>query len=296
MVRGIERREIFLDDRDRAVFRDRLRELVPDAGAGVLASALMPNHVHLVIRTGHTPLSRLMSRLDTSYAVRFNHRYDRVGYLFQNRFKSLLVERDDQLRRLIRYVHLNPLRAGLVADLAALERYPWTSHPALVGRRPPLAFEDACAALAQFGDDPRRARRRLRMWMKEGDDCDEEGDGAEEPGAGDAEVAAHEGRAGALPAPAAERDRCDLDQLVEAVCRHFSTTETDLRRGARHARASGARAVICHVAVVRWRLSNEQVARAVGVSSAAVSQALARGEEILRREFDLRLIPARRVS
>jgi REP element-mobilizing transposase RayT len=294
MVRGIERRQIFLDDRDRAVFRDRLCELVPDSGAGVLASALMPNHVHLVIRTGHTPLSRLMSRLDTSYAVRFNRRYDRAGYLFQNRFKSLLVTRDDHLRHLIRYVHLNPLRAGLVADLAALERYPWTSHPALMGRRAALPFEDARAALSWFDDDPRRARRRLRVWMQEGG-RPEPAPGAEETD--EAEVAACERRTeSSVPAPDAAHDHLDLARLVAAACRYFSTTEMELLRGARHARASKARAVICHIGVVRWRLPNEQVARAVGVSGAAVSQALTRGEELILREFDVRLIPARGLS
>jgi hypothetical protein len=233
-----------------------------------------------------------MSRLDTSYAVRFNRRYDRAGYLFQNRFKSLLVTRDDHLRHLIRYVHLNPLSAGLVTDLAALERYPWTSHPALMGRRAALPFEDALAALSWFDDDPRRARRRLRAWMQE---REEPAPGAEETG--EAEVAARERRtAPSVPASDAEHDHIDLGQLVAAVCRHFSTTEMDLLRGARHARASKARAVICHIGVVRWRLPNEQVARAVGVSGAAVSQALTRGEELILREFDLRLIPARELS
>ena len=291
MVRGIERRTIFLDDFDRAQFRDRLCEVIPDAGARVLASALMPNHVHLVVRSGQTPLSRLMSRLNTSYAVRFNRRHERAGYLFQNRFKSLLVTDDDHLRRLLRYVHLNPLRGGLVGDLAALEQYPWSSHGALMGTRPALAFEDPAGALALFGDDLRRARLRLRTWMEEdlsGVPSDSlEGEFEAERGPATVEPLSHRG---------AELEQLDLARLIQTVCRHFSTTEEEIRRGARHTRASNARAVICHVAVVRWRLPGGQVARAVGVSSAAVSQALARGGELGRLEIDLGALPARDFS
>lgn len=289
MIRGIERRAIFLDDIDRAEFRDRLCEVIPDCGAAAFASAFMPNHVHLVIRSGDVPLSRLMSRLNTSYAVRFNRRHDRVGYLFQNRFKSRLVSGDDDLQGLLRYVHLNPVRGGLVADLASLDRYAWTSHGALMGRRRAWPYEDVTGALSLFAADPSAARRRLRSWMEEGLRDDPTKRDGVEPGSA--------GRSPASPArhrtPAPERR--DFDALVDAVCRHFCATRGDLVRGARHARASNARAVICHVAIVRWRLPSAQVARAVGVSAAAVSQALGRGGD-LSRELDLDALPAGRVT
>ena len=252
----------------------------------------MPNHVHLVMRSGPTPLSRLMSRLNTSFAVRFNRRHERAGYLFQNRFKSLPVTSDDHLRRLIRYVLLNPVRGGLVDGLPALEDYPWSAYGALMGRRAALSFEDPAGALALFDDDARRARRVLRAWMEE--------EVLGEPSAPREIETAEPGlrRAGAAPASSAEADvePADLPQLVAAVCRHFSTTEEEILRGARHARASKARAVICQMAVVRWRLPAGQVARAVGVSAAAVSQALERGAELGRLEIDLEALPARRVT
>ena len=76
-----------------------------------------------------------MRRLMTGYAVSFNKRHKRSGYLFQNRYKSVVCEEDSYLLELIRYIHLNPLRAGLVKDLKALDKYRWTGHSTLLGKR-----------------------------------------------------------------------------------------------------------------------------------------------------------------
>ena len=87
------------------------------------------------MRTGPTPLSNVMRRLMTGYAVIFNRRHKRSGHLFQNRYKSIVCEEDPYLLELIRYIHLNPLRAGLVKDLRELDKYPWTGHSAILGKR-----------------------------------------------------------------------------------------------------------------------------------------------------------------
>jgi REP element-mobilizing transposase RayT len=114
LVRGIERQRIFRDDEDREDFLARLGRQALESGTACLAWALLPNHAHLVLQTGNRPLSEVMRRLNTGYARGFNLRHRRTGYLFQNRFRSILVEDDPYLRVLLRYVHLNPLRAGLV--------------------------------------------------------------------------------------------------------------------------------------------------------------------------------------
>jgi hypothetical protein len=92
-------------------------------------------HFHILLRTGTTPLSTVMRRLMTGYAVTFNIRHRRSGHLFQNRYKSVVCEEDPYLLELIRYIHLNPLRVKLVEDLNALDKYPWTGHSAILGRR-----------------------------------------------------------------------------------------------------------------------------------------------------------------
>ena len=99
------------------------------------AWALILNHFHILLRTGATPLSTVMRRLMTGYAVTFNIRHRRSGHLFQNRYKSVICEEDPYLLELIRYIHLNPLRAKLVKDLKELDKYLWTGHSALLAKR-----------------------------------------------------------------------------------------------------------------------------------------------------------------
>ncbi len=124
MVRGIERTVIFRDDTDRADFVTRLAALVEAGALTVYAWALLPNHAHLLVRTGSRPRPRSMRSLLTGYAGAFNRRHRRAGHLLQNRYKSIVVEAEPYLLELVRYLHLNPLRAQVVPDLRALARYP----------------------------------------------------------------------------------------------------------------------------------------------------------------------------
>jgi len=135
MGRGIERRDIFKDDKDRKAFLERLAPILEETQTQCYAWALISNHLHLLLRTGQTPLSKVMRRLMTGYAVRFNRRHKRSGHLFQNRYKSIVCEEDPYLLELIRYIHLNPIRAGLVKGLRELDRYPWCGHSAILGNR-----------------------------------------------------------------------------------------------------------------------------------------------------------------
>lgn len=113
-ARGVERRDIFVVDRDRESFLDRFSTLLVDTDTGCLAWALMSNHIHLLLRPGPAGLATFMRRLLTGHAVAFNLRHQRVGHLFQNRYHSILCDEDSYLLPLIRYIHLNPLQAGLV--------------------------------------------------------------------------------------------------------------------------------------------------------------------------------------
>jgi len=135
MARGIERRKIFWDNKDRSSLLERLAMILQETQTQCYAWALIPNHFHILLRTGTTPLSKVMRRLMTGYAVTFNKRHRRSGHLFQNRYKSIICEEYPYLLELIRYIHLNPLRARLVQDLKQLDKYPWAGHSAILGRR-----------------------------------------------------------------------------------------------------------------------------------------------------------------
>ena len=167
MVRGIERRPIFRDDQDRADFVRRVAGLVEAGAVTVYAWALLPNHVHLLLRTGTRPLARSMRSLLTGYAGGFNRRHKRAGHLFQNRYKSIVVEEEPYLLELTRYLHLNPIRAGVVKDLRALDRYPWSGHSALLDRVP-RPWQAVGALLGQFGRTPRRARAAYHAFVAAG--------------------------------------------------------------------------------------------------------------------------------
>ncbi|MDZ7696664.1 MAG: transposase [Deltaproteobacteria bacterium] len=191
MARGIERRKIFLDDKDRRSFLDRLAVILEETQTQCYAWALIPNHFHLFLRTGPTELSKVMRRLMTGYAVTFNKRHKRSGHLFQNRYKSIICEEDPYLLELVRYVHLNPLRAKLVQDLNELDKYPWAGHSAILGngknplappeqakelnkRKEPneptksLAEKTIEDVLLHFGETQKVARRRYRDFVEKG--------------------------------------------------------------------------------------------------------------------------------
>ncbi|MCX5895670.1 MAG: transposase, partial [Proteobacteria bacterium] len=109
IIRGIERRAIFQDDQDRDAFLERLGRILIETATPCFAWCLMPNHVHLLLRTGLVPTASIMRRLLTGYAQHFNRRYGRYGHLFQNRYKSVLCEEDPYLLTLVQYIHLNPV-------------------------------------------------------------------------------------------------------------------------------------------------------------------------------------------
>ena len=131
------------------------------------AWALIPNHLHLLIRTVAVPLSSVMRRLLTGYAVSFNLRHRRQGHLFQNRYKSILCQEEPYLLELVRYIHLNPLRAGLIKDYDELCRYPYSGHSAILGERE-RGWQEVGYVLGLFAEETGAARRKYRGYVKEG--------------------------------------------------------------------------------------------------------------------------------
>jgi len=118
IIRGIERRKIFRDNRDRENLLEWLGKLLPGTKTGCYAWTFLPNHAYFLLRTGEVPLATLMRRLLTGYAVSFNRRHKRHGHLPQNRYKSIVCQEETYLQELVRYIHLNPLRAGEETVLA----------------------------------------------------------------------------------------------------------------------------------------------------------------------------------
>ena len=167
IVRGIDRTAIFRDDTDCENFFARLSRLLIESSTPCLAWVLMSNHVHMLMRTGRVPISTLMRRLLTGYAQQFNRRHRRHGVLFQNRYKSILCEEDAYLRELVRYIHLNPLRAGAVLDVKSLRVYSRCGHSALMGKVG-REWQDTDYVLRLFGGRLRQARTAYERFVAEG--------------------------------------------------------------------------------------------------------------------------------
>ena len=134
IVRGVARTDIFLDDRDREDFVQRLSRLLAETKTICSAWALLDNHVHLLLTSTEQPLARFMRRLFTGYVVVFNLRHKRTGHLFLNRYKLIVCDTDVYLLVLVRYIHLNPLRAGIVDTLDDLAEYRWCGYQQLLGK------------------------------------------------------------------------------------------------------------------------------------------------------------------
>ena len=163
--RGNAGEQIFSDDRDRNRFLEILGDVVSRYAWICHAYCLMNNHYHLLIETPQAHLSRGMQLLNGVYTQWFNRRHKRVGHLFQGRFKSILVEKDNYLLELARYIVLNPVRAKIVQSVCD---WPWSSYTATAGEEQAPAFLTVEQILIQFDADPVRAVRAYRQFVREG--------------------------------------------------------------------------------------------------------------------------------
>ena len=163
IARGNERKDIFRDDGDRLRYLDRLAHYREKFSFALLAYCLMDNHVHLAIETGEVPLSRIMAGLQSSYTQYFNRRHGRVGHLFQGRYKALLVEKDLYALALLRYIHENPSKAGVVAKPG---HYRWSSDR-YYRRGGGPDWLDLDRLLSMLGNRRSAAVRRYRQLMRE---------------------------------------------------------------------------------------------------------------------------------
>ncbi|MCG2759391.1 MAG: transposase [Desulfobacteraceae bacterium] len=168
IIRGIERRNIFRDNKDKDNFIDRLSDLLHATQTACYAWAFIPNHAHFLFRSSGE-ISTLMRRLLTGYAIYFNKKRRRHGQLFQNRYKSISCQEDMYFRELVRYIHLNPLRAKIVSDIKELNKYQYSGHSALMGKKK-HEWQDAEYVLSYFGKNVSESRKFYLSYMKKGID------------------------------------------------------------------------------------------------------------------------------
>jgi len=166
IIRGIDKGDIVRDDEDRQEFLRRMGELAQGTDTSIYAFALMTNHAHILLKSGDQGLSTFMRRLLSGYAQYFNRRHQRVGHLFQNRYKSIICEEEAYFDKLVAYIHLNPLRAGMVNSFEELASYPWCSH-AVMMKKVRYTWLDREYVLQFFGDREGEALKAYLAYLAE---------------------------------------------------------------------------------------------------------------------------------
>jgi putative transposase len=311
MVRGIEGRKIFLGSTDYEDFLQRLEVLLPETKTSCYAWALLENHAHFLFCTGDEPLARLMRRLLTGYAVSFNLRNKRQGHLFQNRYKSIVCQEDAYLMELVRYIHLNPVRAGIVADVGELKGYGYSGHSGLMGKRK-CPWQDVDYVLRFFGVTVRKARNAYEAYVKEGVD-----QGRREELTGGGLIRSLGGWSEVKRAREVSRDHVmsdvrilgdsgfvesvltqaneayerryelkgrgyDLGRIARRVAEITGIGEEEIFSSGRQKEKVKARSILCYWAVREAGIPLRTVARRLGISGPGVGYAVERGEAIVR--------------
>ncbi len=167
ILRGIEKRKIVDNDNDRQNFVTRMGKKAKDTGTSIYAWALMNNHAHILLHSSDIGLPTFMRRFLSGYAVSYNRKHKRYGHLFQNRYKSIICEEDPYFMELVRYIHLNPLRAGIVESMAKLDHYKWCGHCVVMNRRK-NDWQDREYVLQWFGRKEGEAKKSYRAFVKKG--------------------------------------------------------------------------------------------------------------------------------
>jgi putative transposase len=312
ITRGIERKAIFNDDQDREEFLRRLAEGLNKTGNKCYGWVLMPNHLHLLIRTGVKPLGDLMRSVLTGYAMYFNARHKRRGYLYQNRYKSILCQEEVYLLELIRYIHLNPLRAKIVQDMRALNRFKWGGHSVLLGNRK-AEFQSTGEILERFGETKRAAAKRYLEFIEDGKNAGKRDDltggglrrsaggwagvydlkrakdlwRGDERVLGDGEFVNQVLKISEEEMVKKERlkkEGWDIYKVANRVCELMGIKEHEIKRRSRGNKISQARGLISFWSHRELGMNGVEIGKYFGITNQSVSEAITRGEKVSREK------------
>jgi len=240
MLRGNDGQPIFFDSKDHNRFLNLMSEGVDRFGHRIHAYCLMDNHVHILIQIGQIPLSRIMQNVSFRYTLWINKRHSRIGHLFQGRFRAILCDGDSYLLELIRYIHLNPVRAGLV-DLP--EDFQWSSHRAYLGVDS-ISWLTTDWCLSQFSAGLESARERYAKFVIGALNMDRQPDLYEAKASG--RVLGEDEFVESVLSQADESSgkREPLDRIISSVCKVFGVAEEELHAVGRKRLHSRLRGVI----------------------------------------------------
>lgn len=290
--RGNQGQAIFKTDYDRRTYLRLLEDTWRGHAFRLYAFVLMGNHVHLVLEVGKSPLAKIMQTLQYRYTRYFNKTYQTRGHLFQGRYKAILCDKDAYLLELVRYVHLNPVRAKLVKRP---EQYPWSSHGGYL-RRATLAYVDIEGVLGQFGRGQAQAVRRYTAYMHETLD---QGYRPDLYTVIDQQLLGGEDFVAALRRPAPSGGEAPfvevaLEEIGGAVCERLDIDRASLLARTKQREVTLAKRLTAMLALEVAGYSQREVAAYLGLEAASLSRGLgflreqvARDEVLKRQVGDL---------
>jgi len=273
--RGNQRGKIFWDDRDRERLKTILERTKERYGYLLHGYVFMSNHYHLLIETPRANIKQIMQNINTSYTVFVNRRYRRFGHLFQGRYKAFIVDKERYLLGLGRYIHLNPVRAGVVRRP---EDFRWSSYCDYIGSRNE-GLVDTDETLGLFSRKRGIAIRRYREFVKEGLGGGSPLENATGSILGDEGFRERVVRylrvlpdKGAIPEIRKIRKRQGVDEIVRGVGKYYGLPEVDLLR--RRRRAEGQRKIAVYLSKVLSGEKNAEIGSVFGITIQAVSNAV----------------------
>jgi len=238
MLRGNAGDPIFFDDRDRFRLYLFLQYAVEKFGCRIHGYCLMCNHIHLVLQVGEIPLSRIMQNISLRFTKWINYTQGRTGHVFQGRYKAILIDADAYLLELVRYVHLNPVRAGASTTVGS---WPWSGHRAYLGLET-VPWLTTAWVLRMFSLEVAQARKAYQSFLN---------DGVSEGRRGEFHSGCCNGRLlgddrfveAALGKVGEERFRTTVADVLNAVCRSYGCSVEELRAPGKSRPFTEARAV-----------------------------------------------------
>ncbi len=305
LLRGTEGKDLFQDDADRDDFLRRLAHLTKETGSSCYAWALMPSQILLLLKTGRSPISELLQRLLTGYVVTYNKRHNRRGPLFQSRYRAILCQEDRYLLELVRYIHLNPLRLGVVRSLSQLGRYRYAGHSFILAKRK-NDWQDLDHVLRRFGSGKQKSLERYHEFVKKGLSGSKKAEGQignvaalsgvrklrKEPSQSErderilgdgrfvAEALLNQEKHSRRKRGLQDDSPYDLEALAQKASALFGIESKEMRLPSRSPLPLKARSLFCFWAVDQLGMTATSLSKELGISQPAISSSVKRGARL----------------
>ena len=274
MLRGVNGHELFFDDCDRCRFCLLLQKAAEQHSFQIHAFCLMSNHIHLILEPNSSSLQECVHAFSFRYAQYFNRRYNRRGYLFQGRFKSIFVETGEYLKKLTRYIHRNPIESGMVQRV---EDYPWSSHRAYLGEKEYFWLAKDFI-LSRFGFNQEEAVSNFRDYVNRGTcakiDLDEIVNAHRRGAYGSIEfIEANTKEVGK------KKGAISLNQVLEWTCAKLQVTEEDLKSETKKSQIVEARSLLAYMGRSLGLYTLRDLARTLNKHESTLSRLASKAEK-----------------